>query len=86
MYECGKHFCHSTYECACTEKAISISRMGDILKNYKYEYKDMLERIVFDHKASERCAAYLEQSTEYFEDAANITANINLNSVSLLPQ
>ena len=31
MYECRKQFLHSTYECACTEKAMYINIMEELL-------------------------------------------------------
>ena len=31
MYECGKNFLHSTYECAFTSKSIYISRMEKLM-------------------------------------------------------
>ena len=37
--------------------------------------RDMREHIDSCLKQSEKCAAYLEQSTEHFEDVANITTN-----------
>ena len=86
MYECGKHFCLSSYEHTCTSKALLISKMEERVSKYKSEYEDILEQIIFYHKELERRAAYLEQSTADFVDAANITANITVNSDSLLTQ
>ena len=50
MYEWGKQFFHSMYECTFTAKALSISRMGKLLAKYKYEYEDKQERIIVYHQ------------------------------------
>ena len=41
IYECSKHFCHSTYECAFTAVAISINQMVELVEKYKYNYEDI---------------------------------------------
>ena len=42
----------------------------------------MREHIDSCQKQSEKCAAYLEQSTEHFEDVAKLT----VDSASVIPQ
>ena len=74
------------YECACTEKDIYISNMEEIVKKCKYEYEDIQERIIVYHKELEIRAADSKHSTEIFEDAANITSEITVNSFSLFTQ
>ena len=56
MYEYGKNFWHSTYERVCTELAISISKMQEIVDKYKYYYKYIKYRLMIS-KESERLAA-----------------------------
>ena len=41
MYECSKHFFHSTYKCACTAKDMNISMMKNNVEVYSYEIEEI---------------------------------------------
>ena len=93
MYECGEHFFHSTYECACAAQDTTTSKMKEIVEIYKTEIekihsinRGMQENIDICHKEPEICEAYPEKITAHFEDIANITNNKTVNGASLLPQ
>ena len=73
MYECGEHFFHSTYECACAAQDTTTSKMKEIVEIYKTEIetihsinRGMQEHIDICHKELERRAAYKEKSTAHF--------------------
>ena len=75
MHECGKHLFNSTYEHTCTSKTMSISNTEDFVAYCNSDYEDMVKRINIYHNESERCDAYLKQSTTDFEEAVTITVD-----------
>ena len=83
IYEYGKHFFHSTYECSGAAQDTTLSKMKYIFDIYNSEIEElrainqyMQEHIDSCHKEPERCAAYLYQNTANFEDVQDITINI----------
>ena len=80
IYECDKQLCTLTFKCICVTQEMTISQITEMLESFNYETKelratnqDLNNYIDSFHKESERSAEYLEQSTTYFDNVANIT-------------
>ena len=70
-----KHYLHSMHEFICTSKAVSISKMRDLVEEFKSNYEDMVQRIKIYHKQLERRDVGSKQRTADFELAASITVD-----------